>query len=165
MRPRTKSPSTPKSSQTFGVCCSQSSSKVERVTQQFRPAFLAKGVRLLCEGESLQVRGDASKLERVLSNLVDNGLRVLQPGNSMTVRVSRNDRWSEIEVFDDGPGVDPAVARDLFQKIARGRRGAGKIGLGLYFCKLTVEAWGGQIGYRPSDTPVACFHFRLPLME
>lgn len=145
--------------------CADPKLAAERVTRQFRPAFLAKGVRLVCEGESHKVRGDASKLERVLSNLVDNGLRVLQPGDMMVVRVKRTHGWSEIEVIDDGPGVDPSIANALFQKMVKGYRGGGKIGLGLYFCKLTVEAWGGQISYRPSDAGGACFHFRLPLVD
>ncbi len=135
----------------------------QTVTTQFRPAFLAKGVELFCQGESLRVRGDEQKLERVLSNLVDNGLRVLDPGKSLTIRVSSEQDWAQIEVFDDGPGVEPEFSRHLFKGMAKGRQGGGKIGLGLYFCKLTVEAWGGQIAYRTSETGGACFFFRLPL--
>lgn len=137
----------------------------EAVTSQFRPAFLAKGVELICEGESLRVRGDEQKLERMLSNLIDNGLRVLQSGNSLTVRTSRQEDWAEVEVFDDGPGVKPELSRNLFKRMAKGQVGGGKIGLGLYFCKLTVEAWGGQIAYRTSEAGGACFFFRLPIVD
>ena len=137
----------------------------QAVTTQFRPAFFAKGVELDCEGAALQVRGDEQKLERVLSNLVDNGLRVLQNGHRLTIRVTREEEWAQIDVFDDGPGVDPEVSKNLFKGWVKGRQGGGKIGLGLYFCKLTVEAWGGQIAYRTSETGGACFSFRLPLVE
>jgi len=36
------------------------------------------------------------------------------------------------------------------------------VGLGLYFCRITIEGWGGAIGYHPSPLGGACFWFRLP---
>lgn len=128
-------------------------------------AFQAKGVRLYCEGENVSVVGDKAKLERVISNLLENALRHLSRGKEVRVCVGRGESVGLVEVVDDGPGVSPGFASQLFQKLAQGKHGKGKAGLGLYFCKLTVESWGGRIGYRDSDSGGACFWFELPLEE
>ncbi|MBL8189741.1 MAG: sensor histidine kinase, partial [Acidobacteria bacterium] len=42
------------------------------------------------------------------------------------------------------------------------KKGKGKIGLGLYFCRITVEHWKGEIGHAPRETGGTRFWFRLP---
>lgn len=132
------------------------------VVQSLKAAFQAKGVRLSATGDSGQVVGSDSKLERVISNLVENALRNVPEGGQVVV--SSLDRGDSvlIEISDDGPGVPEEAAGRLFQKMAKGKKGGGKIGLGLYFCKLTVQSWGGEIGYKPAELGGACFWFELP---
>jgi K+-sensing histidine kinase KdpD len=50
----------------------------------------------------------------------------------------------------------------LFEKFSQGGTNTGKVGLGLYFCRITVEDWGGQIGCLPNMRDGACFWFTLP---
>ena len=126
-------------------------------------AFEAKGVGFSCSGDDLEVVGDTTKLERVVSNLVENALRHLPRGKAVEVRVRRTAEMGVVEVVDNGEGVPPAFAGQLFQKLVQGKHGKGKAGLGLYFCKLTVESWGGKIGYRDAESGGACFWFELPL--
>ncbi|HEY8091492.1 MAG TPA: ATP-binding protein, partial [Polyangiaceae bacterium] len=64
-------------------------------------------------------------------------------------------------VEDEGPGVPPALLPHLFQKFARGRDPAAGTGLGLYFCRITVESWGGAIGYEARPGGGARFWVRL----
>ena len=54
------------------------------------------------------------------------------------------------------------IASQLFQKFAQGKKGKGKIGLGLYFCRITVKHWGGEIGHEPREQGGTRFWFRLP---
>ena len=54
-----------------------------------------------------------------------------------------------------------AVPR-LFRKYAQGGGTNGQVGLGLYFCRITVEGWGGAVGYEPAPGGGARFWFRLP---
>ena len=101
---------------------------------------------------------DPALMGRVLSNLVDNALKFTDDGG-----VVRLWAWQEDEecggaillgVSDTGPGIPPEAQPLLFQKfqqvaIEGRRRGTG---LGLPFCKLAVEAHGGQIWVEsPSD--------------
>ena len=67
-------------------------------------------------------------------------------------------------VDDEGPGLpQDATAERLFALFAKGKdERSGKAGLGLYFCKITVERWGGAIGCENRPSLGARFWFRLP---
>nr|MDJ0773505.1 ATP-binding protein [Mastigocoleus sp. MO_167.B18] len=52
--------------------------------------------------------------------------------------------------------------QSLFKKFYQGKDKSGKSGLGLYFCRITIERWGGKIGYSPRPQGGSCFWFRLP---
>jgi CheY-like chemotaxis protein len=50
----------------------------------------------------------------------------------------------------------------MFALFAKGKDKPGKAGLGLYFCKITVERWGGTIGAETKPKGGTRFWFRLP---
>lgn len=112
--------------------------------------------------QNWKVVGEKSRLERVISNLVENALRY-SPVNS-TVTVGCHDEGDKVLVTidDEGPGIPAEVAPTLFQKFAQGKKGKGKIGLGLYFCRITVQHWKGEIGHSPLEKGGTRFWFRLP---
>jgi signal transduction histidine kinase len=99
------------------------------------------------EGPPVRIVGEERRLSRVLFNLVENALRFTPTGKSVRVLLHDEPGAARLVVEDEGPGVPPAVAAHLFQKLARGRDPAAGTGLGLYFCRITVESWGGTIGY------------------
>jgi signal transduction histidine kinase len=70
-----------------------------------------------------------------------------------------------VAVDDQGPGVPVEMLPHLFEKFARGGERTAGTGLGLYFCRITVEGWGGGIGYEPRAEGGARFWIRLPLAE
>ncbi len=108
------------------------------------------------------VRGDAHRLERIWYNLIDNALRYAPPGS--TVKLQLYDEGSVIRcsVIDEGEGVTASMVPLLFRKFVQGAQQVGKAGLGLYYCRITVEGWGGTIHYRPGEHGGACFCFRIP---
>jgi signal transduction histidine kinase len=137
------------------------------VVEALAPACVPKGMRLLLEARcdargDWQVVGEKSRLERVIFNLVDNALRHGPSGSVVTVGVTRDGDGILITVDDEGVGVPPDLARTVFDKFSQGRERGGKAGLGLYFCRITVEQWGGSIGYTPRSTGGSRFWFRLP---
>jgi signal transduction histidine kinase len=108
-----------------------------------------------------RVVGEKVRLERVLSNLLGNALRYSPKGSTVTIGLAREGEWVTVSVADQGPGVPEDVAGRLFQKFSQGKGKAGSAGLGLYFCRITVERWGGQIGYSPRPEGGARFWFSL----
>ena len=136
----------------------------EQVIAGLTPAYQESGVELALLGPSLTVLAEAGKLERILSNLLENALRNVPKGSRVAVTVSQQDDFALTEILDDGPGVPESVIGQLFKKLSQGKSGGGKIGLGLYFCKITVESWGGSIGYSTRPEGGANFWYRLPLV-
>jgi signal transduction histidine kinase len=114
-------------------------------------------------GDVPTVRGDADRLEQVLTNLVDNALRYA-PDSPVRLRLTAVDGGVEIEVSDEGPGVDPELHRAIFRKFARGRdhQRAGT-GLGLYISRGLAEAHGGRIWLEERQGPGATFRVWVPV--
>ena len=116
---------------------------------------------------AVAVVGESQRLGRVVGNLLDNALRHSPPGGTVRVSVTTGDAMAELAVEDDGPGVPPDEVGELFSRLRQGRAtGAttpGQAGLGLYFCRISAETWGGRVGYEPSPSGGARFWVRLPL--
>lgn len=112
---------------------------------------------------------DAEKIQRVLVNLLDNAVRHTPAHGLVCVRAYYDRATSVVVVCvaDSGPGIPPEARALVFDKFTqldrqalRGHKGSG---LGLTFCKLTVEAHGGRIWVDEADTGGAAFCFTLPL--
>jgi signal transduction histidine kinase len=139
------------------------------VVQALSPAFAHHHVTLrlapgLDPARDWKVVGERSRLERVVSNLTENALRHSPPGSVVTISLADEGGHVLTAIDDQGPGIPAEVAATLFQKFAQGKGGrkTGKIGLGLYFCRITVEHWGGRIGYAARPEGGSRFWFRLP---
>ncbi len=96
-----------------------------------------------------KVAGDAARLEQVFVNLLVNAAHAIPEGEpeSHRVRVAVNlvgDRV-EIEVEDDGPGMDPEVRARVFEPFFSTKSSARGTGLGLAICRNIVIALGGEI--------------------
>ncbi|MFF4801191.1 sensor histidine kinase [Streptomyces sp. NPDC001351] len=101
-------------------------------------------------------------LERIVSPLLANALRYAE--SSVTLSADRDGGGVRICVTDDGPGVPPAFAGQLFQP---GRRadpddGHGGAGLGLPLARRLARSAGGEVSHDPELAPGARFVVRLP---
>jgi signal transduction histidine kinase len=137
------------------------------VRESLRPAFDLRKATLetvtdLADSAERTVRIDASSLERVLANLVDNALRHSPEGSTVTLGLSRKDGSLLFTVDDQGPGVPEELSGELFKKFSQGTEGKGKVGLGLYFCRITAERWGGAVGQENLPQGGSRFWVRLP---
>jgi CheY-like chemotaxis protein len=82
-------------------------------------------------------------------------------------------RWSvvdgralELDVCDDGPGIQPAMREQLFQPFERGAASGGATagtGLGLSISRQLVRAMHGELTLLPGTGQGAVFRIRLPL--
>lgn len=111
---------------------------------------------------SWQVVGETSKLERVLFNLLENATRYSPSASTITLSIVGQEDLVLTTVEDAGPGVSLEMVPTIFDKFSQGQSSTGKAGLGLYFCRIMVEGWGGSIGYTPRPTGGARFWFTLP---
>jgi two-component system sensor histidine kinase KdpD len=93
------------------------------------------------------VRFDAVLFERVLCNLLENAAKYTPAGSRIVVGARVHGAAVELSVADNGPGLPPGRAGDLFEKFTRGARESALpgVGLGLAICRAIVEAHGGTI--------------------
>jgi signal transduction histidine kinase len=66
----------------------------------------------------------------------------------------------EISVADDGPGLTPEVAGQLFEPFVSSKHDG--MGLGLSICRSIVESHGGTLHYEPNPKGGTIFRFTLP---
>jgi two-component system, OmpR family, sensor histidine kinase ChvG len=108
-------------------------------------AALPKGIDLKT---AYTVLGHENRLGQVVRNLLDNGRSFSPPDSTVILRLSRNGRFVELRVEDDGPGIPPDNLDMIFQRFYTDRpEGAfGKnSGLGLSISKQIVAACKGEI--------------------
>ncbi len=91
---------------------------------------------------------DKSKIQEVISNLVDNSFKYTNQG-SVKVFLRDMGKKVQVEVRDTGIGIDPEDLPNLFQKFRRGKE-TSKLytegtGLGLFVCKKIIESHQGKI--------------------
>lgn len=114
---------------------------------------------------------DIAQIQRVLVNLLDNALRHTPYGGRVLIEAERLQDADAVcvSVSDSGPGVPSEARAAVFEKFSqldksavRGHKGSG---LGLTFCKLVVEAHGGEIWVDDAALGGAAFRFTLPLAD
>jgi signal transduction histidine kinase len=126
--------------------------------------LLPPGVRLQLElGAPGHVRMSRCGLEQALLNLVTNAADALPDGGTITLRTRAVDGRVQIEVDDDGEGVDPALADRIFEPFVTSRPPGQGTGLGLATVRSVAVGAGGQALQLPRPGPGACFALRLPL--
>ena len=140
----------------------------QRAVQEFSPAFAEKQIKLQLDpavelSRDWIVAGDDSRLDRIFGNLLENALRYSPPNTTVTIGLEEKGKQVLAFVDDQGPGLPKDQSTDqMFALFAKGKDKPGKAGLGLYFCKITVERWGGTIGAETKTKGGARFWFRLP---
>jgi PAS domain S-box-containing protein len=112
------------------------------------------------------VKVDQSKFIRVLTNLLDNALKFTPSGGQVTLSAEPYpENMVAVSVSDTGPGIPDGYREKIFERFTQipgqsgRRRGSG---LGLTFCRLAVEAHGGQIWVDSKDEDGSVFTLTLP---
>lgn len=139
---------------------------VERIVADFRlltPVDLQVVEHL---GPAIIVSADATQIEQALTNLVGNAIRFSPTAVSVEVAVRADRLWTDIDVSDAGPGVDPADMGLLFCKYGRADPASPGAGLGLYLARRIARAHGGDILVRRrTGGPGMTFTIRLPRLS
>jgi PAS domain S-box-containing protein len=110
---------------------------------------------------------DQSMLVRVMTNLLDNAVKYTPVGGTITLRIEPQEANILFTVSDTGSGIPPEAQQYVFDRFARlnNAKGVRGIGLGLAFCKLAVEAHGGQIWVESEKDQGSQFKFTIPLED
>jgi signal transduction histidine kinase len=92
------------------------------------------------------VKADRTMLRQAFMNLLDNAIKYTPEGGVVAVR-SRRPLHGQVEIVvsDNGPGLHPEDAEQVFQRFFRSAPDHSGTGLGLSISKSIVEAHGGKI--------------------
>lgn len=112
---------------------------------------------------------DRGLMERVLTNLVMNAIKYTPPNGEIVVSavVAHAGHAVELRVRDTGAGIPPEALDHIFERFYQARADDRRkgTGLGLYFCRLAVEAHGGSIAVQSAVGQGSIFTVLLPLTE
>ncbi|WP_413353721.1 sensor histidine kinase [Microbacterium sp. 1P06AB] len=111
------------------------------------------------------VAGDAGRLHQVAANLLANARLHTPAGTRVTTTVETEDGEAILRIHDDGPGIDPSVVNELFERFSRAdssrARQTGGTGLGLSIARAIITGHGGRIVV-DSEPGSTTFEVRLP---
>jgi signal transduction histidine kinase len=127
--------------------------------ENFRPV----GITINVEDEAAEVEIDSMRLLRVLQNLTNNAVEVLnsRPGGRVDVRAWVRDSTLFLSVRDNGPGIPPEVRDRMFEPfVTHGKKGG--TGLGLSIVQNVVTAHRGKITFETEAGQGTEFLIRIP---
>jgi heavy metal sensor kinase len=150
--------------------------KKERVALDLLAAEVFEDAQALAEGRSLHltlkapeqvvVAGDASRLRRLLLNLVENAIKYT-PEGKVEIAVRRTESQAILTVCDTGIGIAPEHREHIFERFYRvdhdRSRETGGSGLGLSICAAIAHAHGGDIRVESTIGKGSTFEVKLPL--
>ena len=115
--------------------------------------------------KNVTVYADARRLEQMLTNLVDNGIKFGREGGTVTIRYQANER-DQISIEDNGDGIPAQHLERLFERfyrVDRARsRDMGGTGLGLAIVKHLALLHGGEVTVTSELGKGTTFKIHLP---
>jgi two-component system NtrC family sensor kinase len=132
---------------------------VERLSEAGRVG--SRSILLPESNFSAETTGDPTALRQVISNLVLNAIEATDETGSIALRVRRENGWLELEVQDDGPGVEPDVLEKVFDPFYTTKPTG--LGLGLAVSQAIVGAHEGALELESERGKGTRARLRLPI--
>jgi signal transduction histidine kinase len=143
------------------ICNVRIEQLIMTVAKRFAPLAHAKGMFLTTNTEELEVFTDPAKLERILSNLVDNAIKYSSTGG-INVRSTAVASGIEIAIEDTGLGIAQEHVDQLFDEYYRAGGHADQsyrngFGIGLSICRSLARQLGGDVRLSYTSPKGSCF--------
>ncbi len=142
---------------------------VDEAWETVKPGYEKRNIPLVQEiPEDLpDIYAEDDMLHRVLVNLLDNAVKYSPESKQIMLQAKAADDKVLIQVSDQGAGIPEEYRTMIFEKFRRIDTDTYSkgLGLGLAFCRLTVEAHGGEIWVDDTPGGGARFNFTIPRWE
>lgn len=139
---------------------------IGRVIDDF---FKARNIRFEHAAEEVVLAVDAARIKLLLKNLLDNALRHSPAGKPVSIRLSKIPTGVELQIRDEGEGIGeehlPHLTEPFYRVDPSRRRETGGYGLGLYLCRMIVEAHGGTLAIESQRQRGTSITIRLPAVS
>ena len=135
---------------------------LEEARDKMQSITLAAGVELsLIMDQDYGLNMDRDKVMQAFINLLSNGVRYAK--SKIVIETKKAAQGVSIEVRDDGPGMDEAELKQVFDRFYKGRKGS--TGLGMTITKAIVEKHLGSITASNHPEGGALFTLILPVID
>jgi two-component system CheB/CheR fusion protein len=143
---------------------------VESAIESVRP--LAKDCQITIDvtmpEEPVQVDGDATRLQQIQANLLNNAIKYSPTGERVWLELGCHEGFAVIRVKDNGAGIDPRALHRIFDMFVQTDntldRADGGMGVGLTLVHKLVELHGGSVVAQSQGLGCGSqFEVRLPL--
>jgi two-component system CheB/CheR fusion protein len=142
---------------------------LKRAVKMFAAQDSNHRLELQLPAYALEARLDASRIEQVLRNLLDNASKFSPAGTIITVKAKKESDVIHVSVSDEGPGIPSSERKRIFERFHRiVDKNAAYIqglGLGLSISRSIVEAHGGILWVEDRPQCGSVFVFTIPLQE
>jgi K+-sensing histidine kinase KdpD len=138
---------------------------VEDALLRAGPLLEGRTVDVSIEPALPALRVDPRLISQVIFSLVENAAKYAGAATNITVAVRRTQNSICFAVNDEGPGINPALRAQVFQKFFRAGSQPG-LGMGLAIARGIVQAHGGRIWIEEGPARRgASVQFQIPLGE
>jgi two-component system sensor histidine kinase ChvG len=126
---------------------------VGEATLSLREIMANRDVRLIRRlDEAVMVRAGVGVLEIALQNILENAVSFSPRGSSIVLTLTQNPHTVELQIDDEGPGIEPNKIDLVFERYFSSRQPAdmgtlpaGHSGLGLWIVRRNIELLGGHV--------------------
>lgn len=142
---------------------------VHEVIETLVEQMQAKKLHLLTDIPPLQVSIDTDCVQQILLNLLANAMNYTPVGGKVTVKVSKQPDYWQLQVMDTGIGIPEADLPRIFERFYRvdkaRSRNSGGTGLGLAIVKHLVELHQGRIEVESEVGQGSTFTVQFPFIS
>jgi signal transduction histidine kinase len=131
----------------------------------FRPTANEKNINIITIlPDKLHFQGDRNRLQRLITNLLENAIKYTEPGGSVSISGSLDNGQINITFEDTGIGISEKDLPNIFERFYRCDRSRSQagIGLGLSLAKAIANAFGGSIRVESTQNKGSAFLVALP---
>jgi len=118
--------------------------------------------------EALTVRGDVSRIQQVIYNLLGNAINYTGEDKKVTIRVTRKEKTAKVEIIDTGNGIPKEELANVWDRYYRAKthvRSKIGTGLGLSIVKSILIAHNADFGIESTLGVGSNFWFELKIPE
>jgi signal transduction histidine kinase len=140
---------------------------IGKVLARMAPRIEARGldVDALFRQDPCYVRADVDRVDQALTNLIDNAVKYVQEGGSLTISTDASGPVAEVSVSDNGPGIpesEQPYIFDRFHTVDKARTSGRGTGLGLAITRRVLRLHGQDIRVESTPGKGSAFIFTLP---
>lgn len=118
---------------------------------------------LICQPETIYMKGDENQLSQVLLNLLKNSIQALdgQEDGKICIHAQQNEHTTIIDITDNGPGIPSELQEKVFIPFFTTKSEG--TGIGLSLCKQIVRYHDGHLTIQESQPGKTVLHINIPL--